>query len=530
MKYYLAYLILLLLSSCASIDLPPGGDKDILAPVILESTPSSEQTLFTGNTIRIVFDEYFSLNNFNTNLLVSPPLNVPPKTKIKGKTLYLNLQEELLPNVTYQFYFGEGIVDLNEGNKTKDLRLVFSTGPSLDTNVVSGYTLDAFTKETLGDIKLLLYKEYQDSQLLNGQPYYITKSDKNGSFTFNNISDKDFFLYAIDDQNNNNKLDIDESFAVCDTIINHKSKAPSLMLSKQIQTKTLQLSRLEQPIIGQYKCVFNQPLKLSNVLLKSTSLQPSSKTGKVLWHFGKTSDTLFFYDTNKQTNDSIYTLIHNKDTIDINLKNAKTNPIEFISKIDIPQITPTLPITINVNYAVEKTNSTLIRLTDLTDSAVIAIDSITIDQLNKIKIASEIKEGHNYEFVFYKGSVTYINGKTNISDTIKQQVIQKTETGEIELKVLFSSDSSPRKTIILVIEGKNNRLDNIVCTSDTLITKTFLKPDKYSVYAFEDLDENDEWTPANYLKKIEPEPIWRLKSPIDVRKNWSNKNIELKIN
>ena len=123
MKNLLLLSILSLLISCASIDLPPGGDRDTQAPRIVSSSPDSAETFFTGDQIKITFNEYFTLNNFNQSLIVSPPLASQPKTTIRGKSLLLQINEPLLPNTTYQFYFDDGIKDLNYQNNTLGFKI-----------------------------------------------------------------------------------------------------------------------------------------------------------------------------------------------------------------------------------------------------------------------------------------------------------------------------------------------------------------------------------------------------------------------
>ena len=62
---------------CANVVSPTGGPKDKLPPVVLLASPENQSTMFHGKEIHITFDEYVTLNNPNSNILISPPLETP---------------------------------------------------------------------------------------------------------------------------------------------------------------------------------------------------------------------------------------------------------------------------------------------------------------------------------------------------------------------------------------------------------------------------------------------------------------------
>ena len=64
--------------SCAKKGRPSGGAKDITPPVMLKSTPENYSTNFTGQEIKIYFNEYVKLNDLTKQLIISPPLAIQP--------------------------------------------------------------------------------------------------------------------------------------------------------------------------------------------------------------------------------------------------------------------------------------------------------------------------------------------------------------------------------------------------------------------------------------------------------------------
>ena len=82
-------IISILFESCA-IQVPPdGGKKDMEPPHLLSSEPANYSNLFKGRDIQLNFDEFISLNEIGSQLIVSPLLKYPPELKIRKKSLLI---------------------------------------------------------------------------------------------------------------------------------------------------------------------------------------------------------------------------------------------------------------------------------------------------------------------------------------------------------------------------------------------------------------------------------------------------------
>lgn len=532
MKNLIYLSILSFLVSCASIDLPPGGDKDQTPPRIVQSNPDSAETYFTGDQIKITFDEYFSLNNFNNALIVSPPLSSQPKTRIKGKTLYLQCNEPLKPNTTYQFYFDDGIKDLNEGNATKNLRLVFSTGPTIDTAFLKGKVINAFTRLPEENIKVFLYKHYTDSQLVNELPFYITKTNKHGEFTFNNIVDTTYYLYALKDDNNNNALDINERYAFSQTPTPSNTSSNNLYLSQQATPQPLSLLSFTEKSNGQYFFVFNRSLKASDkVQTKSHNIYSDvSKDFNLPFHFGETQDTLYIYNNSKELslNDSFYAdIIIKQDTFTKKL--FKNKPTSYQPKL-LPKspFSPSRSLAFEAGYAIRKINQTLVGVYDLIDSTNQKVDSINILQSNLL-LYSSWKEGHTYQIIFQPNAVSYYNNTTNSQDTFLVNTLALSKTGELEIKVDIDSSLKQKNPFILHLTKNNEVIETRKVSNGESFQFNYLLPGEYGAYIFYDTDGNENWTDSDFYKKAYSEDIWHLNSPIEIRAKWKTNGILFKI-
>ena len=147
-----------------------GGTKDTTPPQITQSSPPNLSTGFNGHTIAMVFDEYIQIKSLNSELVVSPPLKYAVTYQLKGKRVFFNIKDTLLKNTTYNFNFGNAIVDLNESNPLDSNLFVISTGKKLDSGYISGFVKDAYTLKPVADATVILFNSFEDSAIYNGNP------------------------------------------------------------------------------------------------------------------------------------------------------------------------------------------------------------------------------------------------------------------------------------------------------------------------------------------------------------------------
>lgn len=220
----LIYVFLTIFFGCANVGTPSGGPKDIKPPGIVLCTPANKSVNFSKGEIAIEFDEFIKLKGLDQELLISPPLKEKPIIRIRNKSLDINLNgNDLKPNTTYTFNFGNSIADLNEGNILNDFEYVFSTGNQIDTLSVTGKVLSAYDHKPSPEnekVEILLYKNLADSAPLKEIPQYITKANKFGLFSINNIHPDTYRIIALKDLNNNMHYDPPgESIAYLDSFL-----------------------------------------------------------------------------------------------------------------------------------------------------------------------------------------------------------------------------------------------------------------------------------------------------------------------
>ena len=201
------------LSRCASMMTPTGGPRDSLPPVIVTMLPDN----FTTNRpttnhgkIYIEFNEFVQIKDQQKEFFTSPQMKKKPTITMRGRGIVIQLRDTLLPNTTYALNFGSAIRDNNEGNPLYSMRYVFSTGPEIDSMVMSGYTADSYRADSVSKSFIWFYPADSvedvasyDSTLFKHQPAVIGRAENNGIFIAQNLKPIPYRIYAVEDTNDN---------------------------------------------------------------------------------------------------------------------------------------------------------------------------------------------------------------------------------------------------------------------------------------------------------------------------------------
>lgn len=191
---------LLFSGGCANILPPSGGPRDSLPPVLLKAFPADSTLEFAGKTIRFEFDEFVEVDNYLKNLIISPVPEDMPTVSRKLQTITVKLREDLEPNTTYSFNFGNSIRDLNEGNVYRNFTYLLSTGNYFDSLQFAGSVLLAQSGDIDTTMMVMLHRSSEDSALTTMKPRYVTRVDNQGKFRFKNLPPGTFYLYALKDE------------------------------------------------------------------------------------------------------------------------------------------------------------------------------------------------------------------------------------------------------------------------------------------------------------------------------------------
>lgn len=202
-----------LLTKCASTMAPTGGPKDTIPPVIVFMDPDNFSTnidTLRHPKIYVEFNEYVQIKDLQKELYTSPAMKKKPTVVRRGRGIVVTMKDTLRPNTTYAINFGASIADNNEGNPLHAMRYVFSTGDTVDSMYMSGYTADSYKADSVSKSFIYFFiadsveqpKDW-DSTMFKYKPQVIARAEKNGIFIAQNLKPVNYRIYAFEDTNNN---------------------------------------------------------------------------------------------------------------------------------------------------------------------------------------------------------------------------------------------------------------------------------------------------------------------------------------
>ena len=287
-------------AGCGQVGMPTGGPKDSIPPRLVNASPALNSTNVTGNKITLTFNEYVDLKEPQINVIISPLPKKQPSIDFKLKTVTVKLKDTLLPNTTYSINFGSAIVDNNEGNPYKDFTYIFSTGPQIDSFMLSGKVIIAETGKYDSTLLAILYRKTDDSTVQKNKPDYVARLSGDGSFTFVNLPAGSFNIYALKDGDGGKTYNSKkEMFAFANAPVNISEKNEPVILyasaleKESSNSKTLKpafakrlvytpASSLQgQDLLTPFELSFNNPLKKfepEKLILRDSNYKPVPST------------------------------------------------------------------------------------------------------------------------------------------------------------------------------------------------------------------------------------------------------------
>ncbi|MCD6178928.1 MAG: Ig-like domain-containing protein [Bacteroidales bacterium] len=569
----------LIVVSCANPVAPTGGPKDETPPEFLGSDPVNRSRNFNTDRIDLAFDEFVVLEDLNQQLLISPPMKekLDVKTKGKGVRIDFDKEESLAENTTYTIYFGDAIVDLHEKNPLSNFQYVFSTGADIDSLSIRGKVLSAEYLLPATDVFVCLYLDNNDTIVFDSmpqkvRPYYVAKTNEEGTFEINNIKNDHYLIFAVKDANANYFNDMpNEAIAfaldlikpeevfdyIPDTIPVDTSNVKlmdSLWANYAIQiTKETHTLLLYEPQDSVQKIIadefldnkrmhfeFKYPLKEDvafEILNQDTDKEvflaeySANRDSLDLWFLKPFSDTLRFSmvaDTLKV--DTLEIVFNDGNEKEIpktrrgrkedKSQKLKVETIGYTSnfKKDFPFFAKGKIIFESPIKLANFENCTL-----LEDSIPVPFEIYFTDKVKrKLVIDYSWKEGADYRFEIPDQALTDIYGLKNDSIVENFNTTEESQYAELILHIILPEESSS-SWIVQLFKGEEDKeqivdFSSIKKSGDLTFSK--LSANKYRVKVLEDCDNNGRWTSGDYTKKQLPEKVFYFPTPIELKAGW----------
>lgn len=566
----------LLLAACASIGRPEGGPRDMTPPVMVSSTPAPGSVNVSNGRIDIIFDENITLDDPMNKIVVSPPQKKQAQISSNGRRVRITLRDTLRDSTTYTVDLADAVRDLNEGNILDGLAIDFSTGPSIDTLMISGIVFEGRTLEPAQGMIVGVYSTPVADTALTTLPMdRITKTNALGRFTIRNLKPGSYRVFAINDLNHDFHWDRSEDIAFLDRDI-----SPSTMAVEVTDTftdaagndslvtrpatrflpddilltwfnenyKPLYLVKHERPDARRLTLEMSTrsdslpQLTLLNTvragarLDREAVLQSSPGLDSLTYWLRDTtligSDTLKIAARYLHT-DTLDNITFTTDTLTFALRQPKKKKkrdeetdsvpkLEFVN-IGISSRQPqdlNMPLLFETSTPTASIDSAGFRIEELVDSVwmpVAAKIPSPPDSLQPMRLLTEMtwKPKTKYRVTIDSLAVTDIYGNHN------RPFVQEVSTHAIEdYAALFFNigDLGPDSAIVeLLSSDKPVRLEPV---RNGVATFEYVTPGAYYARLFIDRNHNGRWDTGSVADTLQPEDVFYFSKKLNLKKNW----------
>jgi hypothetical protein len=555
-KHALFCCAIFLISACARQGAPTGGPLDTTPPKVVEaaSTPNYA-TRFDQRRIELSFDEWVTLSDAITQIVVSPPLAKRPDVALKGKKVIFSFDKDevLRPNTTYTINFGSSVKDFREGNPARDLRFVFSTGEHIDSLGFKGTVVDAFTGQAVENVSVMLYDNLADSALRKERPYYFAKTDKNGQFEFQNLREGDFRAVAVEDADQNLRWDGEnERIAFLDSTLRLGDSALADVSMRLFKNRpAFRLTGVQTGRYGLLRLGFNTPLDTFDYQVlapENLRLLPEKHADSLLFWYDlpepETDWSLVFAapgadkpDTVMVKNNQRSEFIKNKRIFyaDVALPPAPppsskqknvTAPASSAPKKQDPIAAKTIvqvhskPAFLPFNVPISAFDTSLVEL--LLDSLAQKNYELAIrfDTPKRAQLSFAWKQGASHTLRLLPGAVTDFWGQSN-TDTLVRifNVPQEKQLGALTVKL---EKLRPGIPYLFQLMNGNTVEEAQRFVADKAEAKLIFKDLQLATYSgrlVEDLNGNGRWDTGHLPSRSQPERVF-AKTFDALRPNW----------
>lgn len=542
--------------SCANTTTPPsGGPKDTIPPVIVKlyPYPGTKSVPVHKTQLEFTFDEYVVVKD-QQSIFLSPPMEKPPKYKMKGKTLVIYFENDLDSNKTYTLDITNAVADNNEGNMFPGYNLAFSTGTDVDSMYITGVVQDCNTLMPIKGATVMLYKDQADSAIFLQRPVAAGRTDDWGYFCLRNIQDTVYRLFAIMDINYDNKYDAtSEQVAFFDSLVRPVNRVRDSVpeLYKYLMTDTLACkARKTEYTLNLFKETPSTQMidnyeRVGERTAYITFMAPYAQIDSI-WIKGVPHEKLITQFNIKQ--DSLEIWVNDPapqpDTLYLNVDYMKTDTLGNLSPFveEIKLVKPKeLMARKSSRKDIKKEDTTAVFTVDSKAEnieqngfvvefkyplVVSAFDSVTFRYLNPrqqetkgkftvtqdslnlrkyvIRPTEKFLPGYEYFLNIPGRKFKDINGFYNDSLEVKV-TLPNDET--LSLLSINMSNVKNKYIVDLLDEKRSKTLRSYIIDTDQTLLFPYLKAGKYSIRLTEDVNRNGIVDTGNLLERKQPEKV-----------------------
>ncbi|HOU82532.1 MAG TPA: Ig-like domain-containing protein [Bacteroidales bacterium] len=517
MKFSVAYFLFLslIIISCATVEMPSGGPIDKTPPHLIAATPSDSTMNFNSKEIIFVFDEFIKSVTKN-KVVVNPYLpNNMYDISTQGKKVILSFNDSLRDNTTYTITFNQAIIDITEGNILNRLTYTFSTGNSLDSCSISG-------KAIISELDLPMSKSIvilTDLSDFNWDtmPMYIDYIN-DGNFLFSNLPPNDWYIFALEDLNNNMMYEINKEHV---GFYSNKIELHNYCKQNNLKILTFLEFPLKKRVVSVPRLNLNNSIVIFNQPLDNPQIAINPSSSNIYTYWSANNDTLFIYNPITKWDTTKIKIVDNRLDTTLNiftgLVNTKKIAQDTVLQLKLlsydGQLLPSDSLIIKGSLPYKWINKDSVFLIK-NEKDTIRL-SLSDDYALTHNIKNEITDG-DYELIIKAKTAESIANTYNKENKFRFSKLSNNEISNLTIN--FTKPLAWNG----IIEIKSDLLTKKVNLSQgsTISIIHELLSGKYELLLVKDKNENDKYDTGNFIQRQLPERVYRYPQQIEIIKKW----------
>ncbi len=547
--------IVVIFCMCASQGMPPGGPKDLTAPVIIKTIPEAGAINVPHDTkVSFYFDEAVNPQKASDAIFITPYQADHVKYRWRGKRLDIVFDRELKENRTYVITLGTGLRDYQGNAIDTSQTLAFSTGGKLDTCEIKGRILELKNARGVDVWAYQLEDSFEINPMIQ-EPEYVVQCSENGSFHFKYLAPGTYRIFGIKDRIADRLYQPTEDeigIAPCDVVLNHHAQTFFDSLFFKMTTEdTLRPSLLQTKAIHQQMVMlrFSEPVSPVNhetVHIVNADYPDESLLIDTFVYNPKTPDVVYCM-TAKQKKDMAYQVILDSlfdqagNAYDSTFQAATFSGVEFTDTL-APRLMTATPEPGQQNVPLDQTIKLYFdeALNKTSADTAFALSDTSGNQVSG-KFISEyetvicfLPEMPLHSFTTYYVKIDSLAGfdwfGNAVPDTVFSfKTLNKDTLSEISGRLIDHADSSGPYLMHAFQTGQPEiRYELKKANAGSYHFKNIL-PGTYFIEVTEDRDQNEKYTPGNVFPWAPSERVIQINDTIKVRSRWSNEGNDIQM-
>lgn len=544
-----SFIFILFFAACASQSMPTGGLKDITPPTLLLTYPNDQTTNFNGNMIILEFDEDITTQRLQEELQISPFIDGTYKSTVKRNRLTLEFDKPFAENTTYTLTFGKGVVDFNEKNEPKNIKLAFSTGDKIDSLLITGTISNLMNGTNLENAMVGLYA-YNDAEadsfdITNRRPLYFSLTDSAGRYAIENIKSGKYKVYALAEPKDKRDYIYNKN---TELIGFYKEPLQIGTSYSGVDFKVIQYDILPFRLSGArqrgqyFEIKFNK-----NIADYTINYQDEGKNVDydTLFYPILQGEYINFYNRNMNTEDSVSAFMSFTDSIGNTIDTTLTvqfgtvrKPREspFTSREEPTSGTPIIPAKeLDLKFFFNKPvitmqyDSIIIGFKgDSTGNRTTAADwkfnknKTEISFIKKIELSTDKEKAFQLQI----RSNTFVSVE---NDTLKDaKNLEYYQGDESSYGIISGKITGKYDNFIIEVLDEKGKVEQTIQNQRTYRFIN-LSAGKKTMRVLVDANANGKWDNGDFEKRILPEPVVQLRRELELKANWEFEDVNIEL-